>query len=236
MKIHHVQQGTSEWLNIRAGIPTASAFDMIITPKGAPSKSAERYMLTLLAERLMEHPITEHVSFWMARGSEAEKEALAFYEFQTEQDTVEVGFMTNDEGTIGCSPDRLVAEEGLLEIKCPSEYIHMGYLLKTGSHYDAYKIQVQGQLWISGRQWTDVLAWHPELPPALVRIERDEDYIASLEAAVTTFSMELERQWEEIRERGWARPIQKPREKSPSEIMREVLIENKRSRAEELPL
>jgi len=63
MKVWQVQQGTQEWLRVRAGIPTASAFDSIVTPSGKPSKSAERYMYTLLAERLMGHPVTEHVSF-----------------------------------------------------------------------------------------------------------------------------------------------------------------------------
>src|SRR5262245_45091449 len=119
MIIHDVVQGSTSWLQLRAGIPTASQFDQIITPSGKPSKSAERYMLTLLAERLMGHPITENVSMWMKRGSEMEADAVAFYQLQTDSDTVPVGFITNDEGTIGASPDRLVGEEGLLEIKCP---------------------------------------------------------------------------------------------------------------------
>src|SRR3990167_6408597 len=189
MKIHDCIQGTSEWLHLRAGIPTASCFDQILTPGGKPSKSAERYMLTLLAERLMGHPVTEYMSMWMQRGNQAEAEAVQFYELQRDADTIPAGFITNDEGTIGASPDRLVGDDGLLEIKVPSEYIHMSYLMKTGSHYEAYKVQVQGQLWVTGRQWVDVLSWHPELPPALVRIEPDVKFIELLAAAVTQFSV-----------------------------------------------
>lgn len=84
MKTHDVKQGTPEWLNIRAGIPTASSFDRIVTPGGKPSKSAEPYMLTLLAERIMGHPVREHISFWMERGSQMEADAVGFYEFQTD--------------------------------------------------------------------------------------------------------------------------------------------------------
>ena len=225
MKLYSCQQGSSEWLNLRAGIPTASAFDNILTPGGEPSKSAERYLYTLLAERLMGHPITKHVSMWMRRGSEAETDAVQFYEFQRDVETVPVGFMSNDGGTIGASPDRLVGDDGLLEIKCPSEYIHVGYLMQEGSHYDAYRVQCQGQLWVSERQWVDVVSYHPEMPMALVRIERDEQFIDSLAAAVTAFSHALEEQFAILVERGWVKeqkPAPAPR---LSRIMADALIE-----------
>jgi putative phage-type endonuclease len=204
MRIHSCVQGTTEWLQLRAGIPTASQFDMILTPGGKPSKSAERYLYTLLAERLIGHPIVEHVSMWMSRGSQMEAEAVAFYELQRDCEARPVGFITNDEGTIGASPDRLVGDSGLLEIKVPSEYIHMQYLMHAGSAYEAYKVQVQGQLMVSGRQWTDVLSWHPELPEALVRIERDPAFILLLGTAVIAFSRVLEEQYAQCIDRGWA--------------------------------
>jgi hypothetical protein len=79
----------------------------------------------------------------------------------------------------------------------------MAYLLGSGSAYEAYRVQAQGQLFVSERKWSDILSFHPELPPALMRIERDEKFIELLEAAVTTFSLELERQWTMCQERGW---------------------------------
>ena len=202
--IHNCVQGTTEWLELRAGIPTASNFSKIITPKGQPSHQAEKYKYLLLAERLMGHPVEERgYSHWMDRGSEMEARAVSFYEFTRDEETVKVGFITNADGTIGASPDRLVGDRGLLEIKVPSESIHMEYLLESGSAYQEYRVQVQGQLWIAEREWSDVLSWHPELPPALIRIPRDDEFIELLSKAVTAFSNQLELAFATCLERGW---------------------------------
>lgn len=192
----NIIQGSSQWLNLRSGIPTSSEFDKIVTPGGKPSKSAEGYMYKLLAERIMGHPCQEFMSHWMDRGSALESEALAFYCFTREVKTYKIGFITNAEGTIGCSPDCGVIDrerEGLLEIKVPNEQTHMSYLLGSGSAYDAYKVQMSGQLWVSQKSFNDSLSFHPELPPALIRVERDEKFIAIMAELVTTFSLELER-------------------------------------------
>ena len=146
MIVHDCVQGTTEWAWLRAGMPTASNFDKIITPKGAVSTQAEKYMFKLLAERIMCHPCEEFKSSWMDRGQQTEGEAVAFYEMQRDVDTVKIGFVTNDTETIGASPDRLVGNVGLLEIKCPSEAVHVSYLLQAGSAYSEYRVQVQGQL------------------------------------------------------------------------------------------
>src|SRR5215510_5138122 len=98
MIVHDCKQGSQKWLELRAGIPTASQFSQILTATGKPSTSAERYLFTLLAERLMGHPIIEHVNFWMTRGSEMERQALQFYEFQRDIETAAVGFITDDFG------------------------------------------------------------------------------------------------------------------------------------------
>ena len=209
MKIHDCTQGTTEWLELRSGIPTASEFDKILTPGGKPSKSAEPYMFKLLAERMMGHPVTEYMSTWMDRGSQMEAEAVRFYELQRDLETVKVGFITNDAGTIGSSPDRLVGDYGLLEIKVPAEHTHVGYLLKK-SVEQAYFVQAQGQLWVAECQWNDVLSYHPEMPPALIRVERDEEFIESLAAAVNAFSRILEEQYLRLIELGWVRKKSKP--------------------------
>ena len=82
--------------------------------------------------------------------------------------------------------------DGLLEIKVPAESTHVGYLITKAVDAE-YFPQVQGQLWVSERQWLDIMSYHPEMPPALIHVERDEDFIRILSAAVTTFSEELER-------------------------------------------
>src|SRR3990167_4473163 len=207
--VHRVVQGSPEWLALRAGIPTASEFDKILTPSGKPSASAEKYLFGLLAERMMGHSRIEAVSTWMQRGNEMEAEAVAFYEAQRDLETVPVGFVTNEAGTIGASPDRLVGNDGLLEIKVPSEAVHVSYLLKK-SVDQAYYPQVQGQLWITERKWADILSYHPEMPPALIRVERDEAFIALLAEAVGHFSVLLEEYSADLLKRGWIKPKEAP--------------------------
>lgn len=209
MKIHQCEQGTTKWLELRAGIPTASEFDKIITPKkGNLSDSFERYLHELLAERIMGRPRVGAVTMWMARGTELESRARAFYEFTRDVTVDQCGFITNDEQTIGASPDGLVGDEGLVEIKCPSEHIHVAYLLsQKGSSVDMeYRVQTQGQLWISGRKWVDIISYHPEMPEALFRIERDEEFIGKLADAVTKFSKVLEATAAQMVQRGWIKP------------------------------
>lgn len=201
MIIHDVQQGSTSWLAIRAGIPTASNFDRILTPKGKPSAQAEKYMHKLLAEKLMGHPAIEFSGPWLERGKELEGDARAYYESMRDLDTERVGFITNDAKTIGASPDSLVGDDGLLELKVPAEHTHVAYML-TRSVDAEYYPQVQGQLWVTERKWLDIMSYHPEMPPAIIRVERDEKYIAILSAAVEAFSAQLERSVVYLREAG----------------------------------
>ena len=204
MIIHDCIQGTTAWLAIRAGIPTASCFDRILTPKGKVSTQAEKYMHRLLAERMMGHPVIEFSGPWLERGKELESDAAAYYESMREVTCERVGFVTNDAGTIGASPDRLVGEDGLLELKVPAEHTHVAYMITRAVDAEYYP-QVMGQLWVTGRAWLDIMSYHPEMPPAIVRVERDEKYILTLSAAVESFSGELERRVSELRERGQIR-------------------------------
>jgi hypothetical protein len=212
LKIHDVIQGTTAWSELRAGIPTASEFDRIITPTGKPSKSQEGYRLELLAERLMGHPSVEFTSSWMERGSHMEAEAVSFYEFQRDCQTTKVGFVTNDEETVGASPDRMVGEDGLLETKVPKASTHVGYLLfRTVDR--VYFPQIQGQLWVTGRKWADILSYHPEMPPALIHVERDEAFIKSLADEVMKFSDVLESEYQRLLDKGFtakAQPVRVP--------------------------
>lgn len=205
MRVHNVTQGSAEWLSLRAGIPTASCFDMLVTPLGKPSKSADRYLNMLLAERMMGHPEVQAVSTWMDRGTQCEAEAVSFYELQRDCETEKVGFITNDAGKIGASPDRLVGKPGLLEIKVPAPHTHVSYLMAdAGASVDrTYYPQVQGQLWIAEREWSDILSYHPEMPPALIRINRDEKFIALLVEEVEKFSALLEDTALKLKARGW---------------------------------
>ena len=185
------EQGGQEWLAAHVGIPTASAFDKILTPRTRkPSSSADKYLREKLAEWLTGRTLDESIGQFMQRGNVMEAEAVAFYELTRSVQTEKVGFCLRDDRLVGCSPDRLVGEDGLLEIKCPALTTHIGYLL-TDSGLDDYACQTQGQLWITGRAWVDVVAYNPELPPAVVRYARDEAFIAALAANVNAFVSRL---------------------------------------------
>jgi hypothetical protein len=203
MIIHDVVQGTDEWLRIRSGIPTASNFEKILTKSGKKSASQEKYMFALLAERMMGHPRFEYMSAFMQRGTELEAKAVAKYEMMKDTDTFPIGFVTNDAQTVGASPDRGVGDRGLLEVKVPKDETHAMYLLGSGSVFDEYRVQAYGQLWVAGKDWTDVISFHPEMPAAIVHTEHDEPFIKLLEEAVMEFSAKLEAKALELAEKGW---------------------------------
>lgn len=190
MIILDLEQGSPEWGAARLGIPTASQFSRLLTPTGKPSTSANGYMDELLAERLLGASLDQVTTDWMRRGRELEASAVRYYELQRDCDTKAIGFVLRDDGKCGCSPDRLVGEDGLLEIKCPGAKTHVTYL--RGDVSAAHKPQTQGQLWICEREWCDVLSYHPEMPPALVRVDRDEAYIKALATVVAQFAARLD--------------------------------------------
>jgi len=185
MIVHDVIQGSQEWLDIRVGVITASEFNKVLTPKtkklSEQAKSIER---KIAAQRLIEEDEVEFFgNAWTDRGNEYEDEAVSLYEILKECEAQKVGFITNDDLTIGCSPDRLIGEDGGLEIKCPSAHNHINFLLDKNVE-EEYRCQVQGCLMVTGRKWWDVMSYHPKLPPVIKRVERDEEFINALSEAL----------------------------------------------------
>jgi hypothetical protein len=181
-----VEPGSFEWLQARLGIPTASCFSKIVSPKQLkPSAQATGYMHQLCAEWLIGAPLDELDTPAMARGRELEPQAVRYYEMQRDCETTVAGFCLNDDRTIGCSPDRLVGQDGGLEIKCPMGKQQVSNILNgvDGEH----RCQVQGCLWVTGRSWWDVLSFHPQLACSLVRVERDPAFMAALDDALPAF-------------------------------------------------
>jgi len=177
MRVIDFPQRSPEWFQARLGIPSASSFDKVITPGGKASTQAEGYLNKLVAEVLTGRTDGQEPNDAMQRGTLMEPEARAYYEL-IGGPVVESGFCIHDDG-FGCSPDGLVGEDGLLEIKCPLSHTHVSYL-KDGKIPGIYVPQVQGQLLVMGRQWCDFLSYHPDMKPLLVRVERDEKFIATL--------------------------------------------------------
>ena len=116
---HDVAQYSEEYDRLKLGIPTSSNFHKIITPQGRPSKQWREYACVLIAERILQRKIEFYNSPAMERGLIVEAEAADWYEFDQDVTVQRVGFITDDDHTVGCSPDRLVGDDGLLEIKAP---------------------------------------------------------------------------------------------------------------------
>lgn len=200
VKILNVEQGSPAWVQARLGLPTASQFHRICTPGGKLSAASAGYMHELLAERLLGMPADLAASGFMERGKTMEREAIMYYQLQRGTDAERAGFVLTDDGRAGCSPDRLVGEKGGLELKCPTPKVHVSYLLDDIS--ETHKPQVQGCIHIAEREWWDVMSYAPEFPPelvaALVRVERDDDYITILAQALKDFNEQMEEAWAKL--------------------------------------
>jgi hypothetical protein len=152
---------------------------------------------------MMRCQVSDASTPFMERGSALEQRAVALYELRRDVDTTPVGLCLSDDARVGCSPDRLVGEVGGLELKCPSAGVHVGYLLDGDEGVAAkYRAQIQGCMWITGRAWWDSLSFHPLMPEALVRVERDEEFISALAEAVGHFLERLEQAEARLRDTG----------------------------------
>lgn len=199
MILHEAAQGTAEWFEARCGVVSASNFDRIITTKGEPSKQREKYLYELAAERVTGKPLESFQSEAMARGVELEAEARLAYELLTERTVKTAGLCYKDETRqIGASPDGLVGDDGLLEIKCPQANTHVGYLLDDKLPTDYFQ-QVQGQLYVTGRKWLDFMSYYPGLKALVIRVDRDEKFITALSIELEIFLKTLDEITEKIK-------------------------------------
>lgn len=191
---HQIAQNTDEWVRLRLGVLTASEFHRIITPKGklARNDTSRGYMNRLLAEWMLGCPLEEdpYESEWMQRGHELEEQAMRAYAFETNLDPQPGGFFTTDDGLIGASPDFVVGDSRLLELKCPAPHTHVGYLVRRALD-DKYKPQVQGQLFVCEREIDDLQSYHPAFPTVIMPNTRDEAFIGEMEAALRQFTDEM---------------------------------------------
>lgn len=192
-----IEQGSPEWHALRCGKVTASRVaDIVRRTTNGVSKSRERYLGELVAERLTGQPTQGFKSADMEWGNATEEEARNAYAFYTNAELVGVAFV--DHPTIhmsGASPDRLVADTGLLEIKCPASHTHISTLLGAKIDPD-YITQMQWQMASTGRQFCDWASYDPRLPEdmrlVVRRVERDDVRITELEAAVRAFLSEVD--------------------------------------------
>ena len=186
-------QASIEWLMDRCGKVTASRFkDVIDTLNNGKSGAArERYLWEVVIERLTGKPSEHFTSTAMQWGTENEAFARIDYEAKTGAFVIETGFIEHPEIEMcGGSPDGLIGDDGGIEIKCPfNSAVHLGTIL-NGMPAD-HMAQVQGLMWITGREWCDFVSFDPRMPDELQmyvqRIERDEDFIYAMGEKIKAF-------------------------------------------------
>lgn len=195
MRLLDCEQGSEEWLAARAGVVTASNFSKVLASGrgGGESKIRRGYMVQLLAERLTGLPQETFTNAAMQWGTEHEPQARALYELLTDEEVIQVGLclMTDD---VGASPDGLIGDCGGVEIKCPNTTTHIETIL-SGKMPPEHRPQVQGCMYVTGRDWWDFVSFDPRMPTDkqlfTVRVERDAEYISKLDEAVQEFLREL---------------------------------------------
>ncbi len=195
LQIINCEQNTPEWDNARKGIPTGSCFQTVQAEgrtKGSPSVTRRKYMLQLIGERNQTRDPERFESEAMKRGHELEAEAVQMYELLTGSTTTPVGFMRRDFewGAVGCSPDRLVGEDGLIEVKTAKPEVLYEWLLAQRLPPE-HVAQVQGALWLSGRDYVDFVGYWPGLPMFIHRVYPDGAYFAGLKVALQDFHRDM---------------------------------------------
>jgi putative phage-type endonuclease len=199
-------QQTPEWHAARLGKVTASRVaDVMRVTKSGPSKDRARYMGELIAERLTGVAAARFVSKDMEWGTATEPEAVTAYEFLHNVICKPVGFVGHPKIAMsGASPDRLVGEDGLLEIKCPATHTHIETL--RGAPIDGdYVMQMQWQMACTDRLWCDFVSFDPRMPIDMqlhvTRVARDATMIARLESGVVAFLGDVDAAIEDLTRR-----------------------------------
>lgn len=197
-------QGSIEWHLVRVGKVTASRMaDLAATTKTGWGASRGNYMAELIAERLTGVPAEGYSSPAMKWGNETEPMARNAYAFYADTDVVQEGFTPHPTiADSGASPDGLVGEDGLVELKCPNTATHIDTLLGA-SVPSKYRLQMQWQMACTGRKWCDFASFDPRMPENMRlfvrRLQRDDVEIARLEKLVNEFQAELQEKIDKLR-------------------------------------
>ena len=204
-----IEQGSLEWKQLRLGKVTASKVaDVLSKVKSGESAGRKNYRMDLVAERLTNQPTEYFINSFMQHGTEQEPFARIAYETKMNLFVEQIPFMDHPKiEWFGCSPDGLVAEDGLIEIKCPNTTTHLEYI-DGGKPPAKYIPQMQTQMACTGRKWCDFVSFDPRLPENLqlfvVRLDRDDGYIKDMEVEVQKFLQEVDELFTKLKERMYA--------------------------------
>ena len=200
--IYHydIEQNTPEWHKIRLGRITASDFPILFMKKD--TKGYNDLLDTVAWERVFgESPEENFSSYYMERGKELEPEAIEHYKYLTFYSLKRVGFIELG-SDIGASPDAVVNEDGLAQVKCLKFTNHKEYVL-SGKIPKKHIIQMQGELYVSQRKWNDYFVYHPLLKSTPKRLERDEKMISDIQTELNIALGKIEKRVNQIRGLIW---------------------------------
>lgn len=198
LKIYHdLIQGSDEWHQARCGLLTASEMKLIMTPtlKVADNDKSRAHLYELLAQRITDYVEPHYVSDDMLRGHQDEQ--IAVYTYSEKRAPVtHVGFMVRDFGAfkIGYSPDGLVGDDGLIEVKSRRQKYQVQTIvdyLPAAEIMPEYVLQAQTGLLVSGRKWIDHITYCGGLPMAIVRVFPDPELQAAIMNAAASFEAKL---------------------------------------------
>ena len=195
--IQDIEQGSEQWHQLRLGKVTASRVaDILAQTRTGPSASRQNYLIELALQRSTGTIEPSYTNTAMEWGTQTEPQARVAYEVETGNFVDQVAFI--DHPTIanfGCSPDGLIGDDGLIEIKCPNSATHWEYF-KAKKPPQKYVTQIQTQLCVTGRKWCDFVSFDPRMPERskllIVRVPRDDAFIAEIEEKVKQFLSEVE--------------------------------------------
>lgn len=203
MKIHkEMVQGSDEWLQARCGLLTASEMKLILTPtlKLASNEKERQHLYELLAQRINQYVEPHYISDDMLRGHEDELRAIQLY--SEEYAPVEtVGFITEDKWgfVLGYSPDALVGDDGLIEVKSRRQKYQAQTIVEcvtSGKIMDEYVLQAQAGLLISGRKWLDHISYCGGMPMVPIRVYPDPTIQTAILEAAQNFETRLSEKME----------------------------------------
>lgn len=196
MIVHGVRQGSLEWERLRLGIPTASRFHHIYQPsRRKPSKQRDVYLLELVDEYANQKREDPFESKWTRRGQELEPLAKFAYTMETGSAIQNVGFVTRDDGLVGGSPDGLVSDDVVLEVKVPSPQVFASYKKADPKHW----CQTQGLLYVCERKTAHLWAFSDTDESRLFPIPRDDEWLADFVPCLNSFLADLEEEKHRIR-------------------------------------
>jgi hypothetical protein len=191
------EQGSQRWLEARCGLLTASEFDRILTPtlKVADNPKTRAHLWEMAAQRITGYVEPQYISDAMLRGQE--DEILAREDYAKRFAPVrQCGFVTNDKWgfTLGCSPDGLVGDDGLIECKSSCQKLHVQRIVEhaeTGKAPEEFMLQMQGIMLVTERDWCDLVLRCGGLPQKRIRVEADPDIQSAIVDAAAKFESRI---------------------------------------------